>query len=211
MSSFEQYWIGKGVDAESAWEDFDNGSGYIDKVSTSQLHLLRLTFGHPTLRSPLFNHEAIFKTIKATFHDVKLECYPPHRYDELAPIFLYRINRGSGIYEFLAQIDPTLTWIAALGGAAIAYRTMLTKDQEFDEKRFKFIQDNFPDARPEDKIAYLKAWTTFSRRQVLLRLLEQDLKKVEVSQSPVAMDVEQDPAVIDMAYVSMVGLKTEDS
>ncbi len=203
MDSFEQYWIGKGIDLDGVWDDFDNGQGYIQKVDSSELHLLRLSFDTPQLRSPLFSHEAILKTIKGTFHDVKFECYSQQKYDEMAPIFLYRVNRGSGIYEFLAQIDPSITWVAALGGAAIAYRTMLAKDQEFDEKKLNFIKTNFPNASPEDTAAYVKAWTTFSRRRVLQRLLEQKLAKVEISESPVAMDIEADPKMIDMAMVAI--------
>ena len=55
--SVEDYWIGKDLDLETAWRDYDNGSAYIEKVTSVQLHLLRLTFDeHPT-HLPLFDFE----------------------------------------------------------------------------------------------------------------------------------------------------------
>ena len=182
--SVEQYWMGKGLNLDVLWRDFDNGSGYIQKVGASELHLLRLTFaGHPT-HLPLFDHEVVFKTVKGTFHDVKAECLTPTAYDDATPIFLYRVERGSGVFEFLAQFDPLMTWVVALGAAAMWYRNSLASDQEFDEKRLGFIRKQFPNASLSDVQAYMKAWTTFGRRRVLQRLIGQNLERVEVSKSP---------------------------
>lgn len=36
--SIEQYWMGKELDLDGLWRDFDNGSGYVQKVAASQLH-----------------------------------------------------------------------------------------------------------------------------------------------------------------------------
>ncbi|MFH1998545.1 MAG: hypothetical protein ABIK28_02640, partial [Planctomycetota bacterium] len=164
--STAQYWMGKDIDCDGIWQDFDEGGGYIEKVSTSSLYLLRLTFDSPEMRLPLFNHEVIYKTVKSTFHDVKSECYSESKYNSLAPIFLHGVRRGSGIYEFLAQLDPMLTWITALGAAALGYRTLLAKDQQLDEDRLVFLRKEFPQASIEDKLAYMKAWTTFGRRRI---------------------------------------------
>lgn len=70
------------------------------------------------------------------------------------------MERGSGIFEFLAQFYPLMTWIVALGAAASWYRKSLITDEEFDEKRLAFIRKEFPDASPTDVHAYMKAWTT---------------------------------------------------
>ena len=205
MSTSEEYWMGKGLDLDRIWTVFDGGTGYINKVSSCDLHLLRLTFGSPALHSPLFSHEAIYKTIKGTFHDVKMECYSPQKYNELAPIFLYRVDRGSGIYDFLAQLGPLLTWVLSLGGLLILHRKLLAMDQDFDEKNLKIIQSSFPDASPEDRLAYMKARTTSSRRKILLKLLEHDLNKVELSKHPVSMDTDPNPDLVDMAFITMLG------
>jgi len=197
--SVERYWIGKDLDLETLWRDYDNGSAYIEKVTSVQLHLLRLTFDEHPIHLPLFDFEILFKTVKGTFHDVKAECLTRDEYDRAAPIFLYRVDRGSGIFEFLAQFDPLMTWIVALGGAAMWYRKALAGDQDFDEKRLNFIRTNFPNASTSDIQAYMKAWTTFGRRRVLHRLIGQHLNRVEVSKSahnPPAL-----PELVDMEPV----------
>lgn len=197
--SVEQYWMGKGLNLDVLWRDFDSGSGYMQKVSVSQLHLLRLTFaGHP-IHLPLFDHEVVFKTVKGTFHDVKSECLTQQAYDDAAPIFLHRVDRGSGVFEFLAQLDPLMTWVVALGAAAMWYRTSLAADQELDEKRLAFIRKEFPTASLSDVQAYMKAWTTFSRRRVLERLIGQNLQRVEVSKTPYSPPAL--PTMVDMKVV----------
>lgn len=182
--SIEQYWMGKDLDLDGLWRDFDNGSGYVQKVAASSLHLLRLTFDEHPMRLPLFDLEVLFKTVKGTFHDVKAECLTPEAYDRAAPIFLHRVDRGSGVFEFLAQFDPLMTWVVALGAAARWYQTSLAADQELDEKRLTFIRSNFPNASTAYMQAYMKAWTTFGRRRVLQRLIGQYLGRVEVSKAP---------------------------
>ena len=197
--SVEQYWMGKAIDLDGLWYDYDNGSGYIDKVASSSLHLLRLTFSHHPPHLPLFDHEVVFKTVKGTFHDVKAECLTPKAYDEAAPIFLHRVDRGSGVFEFLAQFDPLMTWIVALGAAATWYRKTLAADQDLDEKRLAFIKTNFPNASISEVQAYMKAWTTFGRRRVLHRLIGQHLERVEISNSPYSPDSR--PTMVDMKVV----------
>ena len=195
----ETYWMGKGLDLEALWHDFDSGTGYIQKVGSSRLHLLRLTFGGHPLNQPLFDHEVIYKTVKGTFHDVKAECFTGEAYDKAAPIFVYRIDRGSGIFEFLGQFDPLMTWVVALGAAAVGYRKLLSVDQEFDEKRLAYIRTNFPNASALEVQAYLKAWTTFGRRKVLHRLVGLQLERVELSALPHIPD--QPQTLVDMEAV----------
>ena len=200
--SVEEYWMGIGLDLDQVWKDFDDGLGYIEKIGGSDLYLLRLTFSVPTNQLPLFNHEAIYKTVKGTYHDVKAECFTPDKYDSAAPIYLQSIRRGSGIFEFLGQLDPMLTWLVALGAAAHGYRALLSKDQQIDKERLMFIRENFPGASIKDELAYMKAWTTFGRRRVLHRLIDQGLSRVELSKDTVKPEIEKvEPAVINMAVV----------
>lgn len=151
-------------------------------------------------------YEVIFKTVKGTFHDVKAECLTPEAYDGAAPIILHRVDCGSGIFEFLAQFDPLVTWVVALGAAAKWYRSLQAADQELDEKRLAFIRSNFPNASAADTQAYMKAWTTFGRRRVLQRLIGQDLRCVDVSKSP--HDPPATPTMVDMNPV--VSLRRDD-
>jgi hypothetical protein len=57
--SIECYWIGKDIDLDTLWRDYDDGSGYIEKVSSTPLHLLRLTFDDHPIQLPLFDFEVI--------------------------------------------------------------------------------------------------------------------------------------------------------
>lgn len=199
--SVEQYWIGKDLELDQLWEDFESGREYIQEVSKCRLHLLRLTFaGHP-IQMPLFDHEIIYKTVKGTFHDVKTECFTPEAYAEAVPIFLYSVERGSGIFEFLAQFDPLITWVVALGAAATWYRKALVLDNNFDQERFLFIKRNFPNASATDIKAYMKAWTTFGRRRVLHRLIDQGLRRVEMSREPLSDAMQQSQSMVDMQVI----------
>ncbi|MDF0650312.1 MAG: hypothetical protein P0121_02440 [Nitrospira sp.] len=169
--------------------------------------MLRLTFDDHLEGLSLFDFEVLFKTVKGTFHDVKAQCLTPGAYDRAAPIFLHRVDRGSGIFEFLAQFDPLMTWVVALGAAATWYRKALASDQELDEKRLTFIRTNFPDASNSDIQTYMKAWTTFGRRRVLHRLIGQHLGRVEVSRT--LHNPPQSPAMVDMKVV--VALRQDDT
>lgn len=186
---YEQYWIGKGVDLDQLWSDFDEGDGYIEKVEGTRLHVLRLTFSTHPKHLPLFDHEVIFKTVKGAFHDIKAECMSARAYDRAAPIFLSSVDRGSAMYQFLAELTPLFPFIAALAAASMWYRTASRKDQDFDEKCWRFIRSEFPAATDEDYAAYLKASTTWGRRRVLQRLIRQGLYRVEVSKQPVSTEV----------------------
>lgn len=192
----EEYWLGKNLDLEELWRDFDEGIDYIEKVESKELHLLRLTFSNHPVHLPLFDHEVIYKTVKGTFHDLKAECFSPDEYKTLTPIFLYRIDRGSGIYEFLGQFSPVMTLVIALGGTSMWYRSALTRDQEFDEKKLKFILTNFPQASSKDILVYMKTWTTFGRRRALYRFIEQGLYKIEVSRDPLDQKKPEKPLKI---------------
>src|SRR6185312_13576445 len=139
----DDYWMGKNIDVDRIWADYDQGDGYIAKVASAENYLLRLSFsGHPT-ELPLFDHEAVFKSVKSAFHDIKAECMAPAAYDATAPIFLYRVDRGSGIYEFLAELPGIFPFVGALAAASMWYRSAMQKDQDLDEKRWKFIATEF--------------------------------------------------------------------
>lgn len=198
--SFEEYWIGKGLELEELWKSFESGGGYIRKFESIEPYLLRLTFENHPITAPLFDHEVLYKTVKGTFHDVKAECLTQQAYDAAAPIFLYRVERGSGIFEFLGELDPILTYVAALGAAMMYYRSAAQKDQDFDEKKWKFIRSEFPRARDIEINAYMKAWTTWGRRRILHRLIKQGLHRIEVSKF--SFDGSQRPEITETIDVT---------
>jgi hypothetical protein len=166
--------------------DFQHGGGYIEKVSQSEVHLLRLTFGGHPRHLPLFDHELIYKTVKATFHDVKEVCLTPADYDEAAPIFLYRVDRGSGIYEFLAELKPLIPFVAMLGTAVMGYLGFLIKEQDLLEKKIGFLQTKFHQVPKSYVKQYIGAHTPWRRKAIVQQLIEKGyLKGIEVSEKPV--------------------------
>jgi hypothetical protein len=183
---FEEYWIGKDVDLDTLWSDFQQGGGYIEKVTQAEVHLLRLTFGGHPPYLPLFDHEVIYKTVKATFHDVKEACLTPGDYDEAAPIFLYRVDRGSGIYEFFAELKPLIPYVAMLGTVVMGYLGFLIKEQDLLEKKIAFLQTKFPRAPNIYVKQYIGAHTPWRRRAIVQQLIEKGyLERIEVSKRSV--------------------------
>jgi hypothetical protein len=185
--SFEEFWIGKGIDLDRLWDEFAEGEGYVAKFSTAQVHMLRLTFEKHPKNLPLFDHELIYKTIKGTFHDVKAACLTPDAYDRASPIFLYRIDRGSAIYEFLAELTPLVSYVATLGAAIAWYGGVALKEQELIEKKLNILLSRFPTAPDAYIEKYMKAWTPWGRERIINRLIrEGHLARVEVSKKPIS-------------------------
>lgn len=113
--SFYEYWIGKSIDLEGLWDDFENGQCYIEKYKTMRVHLLRLTFNHYTPDLPLFNHEAISKTVKDTFHDLKRVVYQEMSMKVLAHSFCTKqvVVQSCGYFwqnlsRFFCMVLPSL-------------------------------------------------------------------------------------------------------
>ena len=84
MSVYE-YWIGQKVDLDGVWRDYEEGQGYERKFYQTTCHLLEIEFEIPPPRDPIFAFEAIFKTTKRYFHDVKQLCLSPDDYEKAAP------------------------------------------------------------------------------------------------------------------------------
>ncbi|HHT9784398.1 TPA: hypothetical protein ACT9HQ_003018, partial [Legionella pneumophila] len=106
MDNFHEYWIGKGVDYERIWNDFNSGQGYINKFKSIKAAKLTFIFDCPSSNEPLFMHEAVYKSLKGLFHDFKLNCLTDDQYNKSTPMFLYSIERGSSEWSFL--LDPAL-------------------------------------------------------------------------------------------------------
>jgi hypothetical protein len=189
--SVEEFWIGKNLDLDGLWDDFAQGSGYVAKFTkATQVYMLRLTFEEHPKSLPLFDHELICKVIKGTFHDVKATCLTPRAYTEACPIFLYRVDRGSGIYEFLAELTPLVPYVATLGAAIAWYGGVALKEQELLEKRLNFLLSRFPTAPDAYIERYIGAWTPWGREHIVRRLIrEGHLCRIEVSKKPITAEV----------------------
>lgn len=63
-----EYWIGEHVDYEGVWRDYEDGLAYIDKFKSIRAHLIRIELNQFPANLPLFNHDAVYKTIKRGFN-----------------------------------------------------------------------------------------------------------------------------------------------
>lgn len=103
--SFYESWIGKDIDYEQLWSDYNRGQDYIKKFETVKPSLLEIIFDFPRNDEALFNHDAIYKSFKGLYHDFKLYCLSHKQYHESSPIFLYSIKRSSAEWSFLLDSD----------------------------------------------------------------------------------------------------------
>jgi hypothetical protein len=194
---FYEYWIGKDINLDEVWSSFDQG--YIDKYRSMEVYMLRLEFDKYTTNLPLFDQEAIVKTIKSLFHDFKKECLSSAEYDSLGPIFLYEINRGSAIWTFLAELKPLVLFSTVISAAWIWAKY---EGQSLDnlDKKLSIIKKHFPQASDIDIEEFTNAHTFIGRKKVIKRLLNQGLKKVELSKEPFK-DKEANARFINMSKV----------
>src|SRR5205809_6832387 len=95
-----QYWIGEGLDYDAVWAAYESGSGYAQKFRSMRVHLLRITLREPPVELPLFNLEVVYRTTKGYFHELKKAYLTREEYERAGPLFVYRIDRSSGIWDF---------------------------------------------------------------------------------------------------------------
>lgn len=105
--SFYEYWIGQNIGLNAVWRDYEEGAGYERKFRQTKCHLLEIEFETPPTLDPLFSFEAVFKTTKRYFHDMKQACLSPREYDEAAPLYFYGVARGSAIWQWLGELRQT--------------------------------------------------------------------------------------------------------
>src|SRR5512138_2774604 len=104
-----EYWIGQRIDYRAVWQAYEEGiDGYIDKFRSMRVYLLRVELTQFSSDLALFNHEAVYKTIKGYFHDLKRYGLSEEEYISTGPLFLYSVDRGSGIWNLLGELQPLI-------------------------------------------------------------------------------------------------------
>ena len=177
MDTYE-YWIGRNVNYTDTWQAYDTGEGYRAKFRSMKVHIIEIHFELPSRDNPLFNQEAVYKTLKGYYHDLKQICLSPSEYSSAGPMFLYEINRGSGIWTFLAELPYILL-----------YGTTLTKEkiigQRLDnmEKKLKILKEYFgTGVRPELYESFMNAKSPRQIEQAVNRLFQERIKDIKISQ-----------------------------
>lgn len=186
--SFEEYWIGKGVNYEELWSNYEQGRGYLDKYRSMQVHLLQLSFQQYAPDLPLFNLEVVLKTSKGLFHDLKKTYLSPSEYDRAGPMFVYEIDRASEKWRFLGELKPLLLF-------GIAVWTQIRKGTEqYKAERVALVDcllKRFPNANLEDVMKYVNSFPGKEQEMALEKLYSQNPRSVEISKLPFTGNISQ--------------------
>jgi hypothetical protein len=178
MSTFEEFWIGKGINYKELWDNYLGGVSYQEKFKKSTMHLLRIEFSSPYKYMPLFNIEAVYKTIKGCFHDLKLANLTSEEYYDAAPIFLYRIGRGSSQWDWLGELRQLLTL-----GTTLTDAQTIGKHLDNIEQKMRILR-SFPALDEAGVNALLKAKTPDEIDEAISHLVALGIKQVQVSKEP---------------------------
>ncbi len=193
-----EYWIGEGVDYRGVWDAFLKGTSYIEKYNSMTVHLLRIEFNSVDERAPLFNHEAIYKTIKGYFHDLKFLTLPRREYERAGPLFLYSIERGSEIWNFLGELRQLITL-----GTTLADEKVIGQRLENVDKRLQILGKYFGNAvDPEAFRAFMRASTPEEIEFAMNHLIDQGLRRVQLSQEAFKGDIRNtEKSLVDLTKI----------
>jgi hypothetical protein len=187
-----EYWIGEGVDYDAIWAAYESGSRYAQKFSSMRVHLLRVTLREQPRELPLFNFEVVYKTIKGYFHDFKQACLPRDEYQVAGPLFIYRVDRSSGIWDFLGELRQLLMF-----GTSLADEKLMGGRLTSLDKRVEFIRKHFGNAvSREDFERFMRAKTPRQLERAVHKLFAQGIQRVEVSSQPFVGDIQATEATL---------------
>jgi hypothetical protein len=179
--SFYEYWIGQNIDLNAAWRDYEEGAGYERKFRQAKCHLLEIEFETPPTPDPLFSFEAVFKTTKRYFHDMKQACLSPREYDEAAPLYFYGVARGSAIWQWLGELRQLLLFGTTLGDEKVVGQTLDNLD-----KKLSILHKYFgSDVNPKDFDAFMRAKAAPEIEAAVRKMLKQKIKRIGVSTRPI--------------------------
>jgi hypothetical protein len=216
MSLYE-YWIGQNVDVAQAWRDYEAGEGYEHKFYERPCHLLEIEFdisaGHP-----IFPFEAIFKTTKRYFHDLKKASLTAPEYDLAAPLYFYGVERGSARWQWLGELHLLLPFATQLVLSATQLflhfhetRGEKVKGQMLDNQTKKLaileaiqrVAEKFPNVDPQDVMAFNHAETTPEMNAAVEKMLGKEIKRISISKEPVKPGLPLPTELIDMSIIDI--------
>jgi hypothetical protein len=178
MNMYE-YWIGRDIDYMSIWQAYEEGGAYIDKFLSMRVHILRLELTQFSSDLPLFNHEAVHKTIKGFFHDLKRHGLSKEEYLATGPLFLYSVDRGTGIWNFLGELEPLLALAITLIEGKIRNKILVNSS-----KTRQILYENFRGVNPKDIERIMRANSRKDLQFALSKLASQRIQGVKVSKAP---------------------------
>ena len=178
---FDEYWIGKGIRVDQIWLDYEQGSGYEDKFQSMEVHLLQLSFKKYSPELPIFNLEAVLKTSKAVFHNLKKNHLSPYEYEKFGPLFVYDIGHGSEKWRFLAEIKPALLFGISLWNQI---RKGPAQHKAEQIRLIDGLRRQFPNASLDDIFSYINSLPGGEEKAALEKLYKQGLDSIQISAFP---------------------------
>lgn len=180
MSIYE-YWIGRNVNLDASWRDYENGAGYKEKFRKTTCHLIEIEFDVPPPGDPIFAFEAVFKTTKRYFHDLKQLCTSTRDYEEAAPLYFYGIERGSAIWQWLGELRQLILFGTTLGDEKVVGQTLDNLD-----KKLSILSKYFgTGVNPNDFDAFMRAKAQPEVEAAVRKMLKQKIRSVRISKRPV--------------------------
>jgi len=184
---YEEYWVGKGIDLGTLWGDFERGNNlYVGKYFSTRVYLLQLSFEKYEPNFPLFNLEAILKTSKGLFHNLKKSYFSLDEYNLAGPLHVYDICRGSEKWRFLAELKPLLLFAIAIWNQ-IRKGTARHKAEQL--ALVEGLRQRFPNSNIEDIMNFVNSLTMHEEEAALQKLYDQNLKSIAISTQPFVGDI----------------------
>jgi hypothetical protein len=179
--SVDEYWIGRGINLGGVWHDYEAGQGYEQKFRRANCHLLEIEFVDPPVGDPLFTFEAIFKTTKRYFHDMKALCLSKNEYESAAPLYFYGVARGSAVWQWLGELRQLILFGTTLGDEKVVGQTLDNLD-----KKLSILHQYFgSDVNPKDFQAFMRAKAAPDIEAAVCKMLRRKIKRVSISSRPV--------------------------
>lgn len=192
MSIYE-YWIGQDVDVTQVWQDYEAGEGYERKFYERTCHLLEIEFDIP-VGHPIFPFEAVFKTTKRYFHDLKQACLTSSEYDQAAPLYFYGIQRGSAIWQWLGELRQLILFGTTLGDEKVVVQTLDNMD-----KKLAILHKYFgAEVNARDFQKFMRAKTVPEIETAVQKMLGRKIKRVSISKDPVKPGLPLPTELIDV-------------
>lgn len=185
---FYEYWIGKDVNLKKYWDAYKSGQGYMSKFSDMECHVIEITFDYPPKELPLFNLEPVYKTLKSYYHEIKRDILSKEEYNSAGPLFVYEINRGSGIWTFLGEL-----WYGLVLGTSLTEEKI--KGQQLDnlDRKLRMLKEYFGEenVRPELFDVFMRANTPIETQEALQNLFQEKIKTIRISKHPFTGEIEE--------------------
>lgn len=197
MSIYE-YWIGRDVNLDAVWRDYEDGVAYEQKFRKTTCHLIEIEFDVPPPGDPIFAFEAMFKTTKRYFHDLKQLCMSARDYEEAAPLYFYGVERGSAVWQWLGELRQLILFGTTLSDEKIVGQTLDNLD-----RKLSILSKYFGSGvNPKDFDAFMRAKAQPEIEAAVRKMLKQKIRSVRISKRPVrALQMPEADDFVEVKYL----------